>query len=332
MKKIQLNLPGGFDQLQVIECDVPQPRANEVLVRWRATSLNYHDLLVANGTIPVEQHRIPMSDGAGEIVALGEHVEGWSVGDKVMSLFFPNWLDGEPSMDKTKLISGESIDGFALEYSCVAATAITQMPDHMNFVQAATLPCAALTAWRGLFAEGDLKAGESVLIQGSGGMSLFALQFAKAAGATVYATTSDDAKADRLLALGADHVINYKKNADWGKRVAKLSGGVDHVLDIGGPSTLNQSIEAVRIGGHIALIGILGGHTAEMVLPKLFFKHVSLSGIAVGSRAMQIDMVKVINSNKLQPVLDKQFSLGEIALAFKHQLSAQHFGKIVVAI
>ncbi len=332
MKKIVVAKPGGFDNLKVIEVADPTPKHGEVLVRWRATSLNYHDLLVANGSIPVEENRAPMSDGAGEIVALGEGVSGWRIGDKVMSLFFPKWADGQATAAKTGSISGETSDGFAQEMSCVSHDSITHMPQGFSFSEAATLPCAALTAWRGLVVAGQIKAGDKVLIQGSGGMSLFGLQFAKRFGAYVYATTSSEEKAHKLMEMGADKVINYTEDERWGRTVLKDSGGVDHVLDVGGPVTLEHSVEAVGFGGKITLIGILGGTKGAFILPKLFFKHASMHGIAVGSRTMQEDMVRALNVDPIKPVIDRTFAFDELADAFRYQQSGAHFGKIVVEI
>ena len=332
MKSIVVKQPGGLQNLVVRESKDPVPRSGEILVGWHATSLNFHDYLVAIGGIPVPDGRIPMSDGAGEILAVGENVTEWKVGDKVMSLFFPNWLEGHPTLPKTMFVNGETVDGFITEKSCVPATSVTAMPEGYSYAEAATLPCAAATAWRGLMVTGGLQAGDSVLIEGTGGMSVFALQLAKAAGAKVFATTSSEAKAERLKEMGVEAVVNYKKDERWGKTIAKISGGgVDHVLDVGGGSTMKQSIEAVKIGGHISSIGILGnGRKGEITFPKLFFKHIRLIGIAVGSREMQLKMVDAININKIKPIVDKQFSFDQLADAFQYQESGQHFGKIVL--
>lgn len=332
MKIISIKQPGGLEQLEIIEKPDPIPGAGEVLVQWHATSLNFHDYLVAVGGIPVPEGRIPMSDGAGEILAIGEGVTEWKVGDKVMSMFFPHWIEGKPSLKKTMGISGESIDGCMAEKTCLAASAITKIPDGYSYAEAATLPCAGLTAWRGLVVEGRIQPGESVLIEGTGGMSIFGLQIAKAAGAKVYATTSSEEKAERLRSMGAEAVINYKEDTRWGKTINKLTGGgVDHVLDVGGGSTMRQSIEAAAIGGHIVSIGILGGgRKGEITFPKLFFKHLKLSGIAVGSRTMQEEMVRSINVSKFKPIIDKSFKFEELADAFNYQASGAHFGKIVL--
>lgn len=330
MKTYQVAKPGGLENLTIVEKDTPKPKAGEVLVRWRATSLNYHDYLVGVGGIPVADGRVPMSDGAGEVVAVGDGVSCWKTGDKVLSLFFPHWINGKPTTANIQGMSGDTVDGFGSEYSCVDADSLTRMPANLNFEEAATLPCAALTAWRALVVEGGLHAGESVLVQGSGGMSIFALQIAKAAGAYVYATSSSDEKMARLKDLGADEVFNYRTDKEWGKTIAERSGGVDHVLDVGGGSTLKHSIDAVATGGHIALIGILGGTTAEIDMIPLILRHIKLTGLAVGSREMQEKMIAAVETNKIQPVIDKSFTFDELGKAFEYQASGSHFGKITV--
>ena len=330
MKLISV-LPGGLDNLKIEERPDQQPGPGEILVQWHATSLNFHDYLVAIGAIPVPEGRIPMSDGAGEVIATGEGVSQWNVGDKIMSMFFPNWVEGRPTMAKTKAIMGETVDGCMVDKSVVSASSVTAIPQAYTYAEAATLPCAGLTAWRGLVVEGKLKAGDSVLIEGSGGMSILALQIALSAGAKVYATTSSEAKAERLKSLGATAVYNYKEDPKWGKTIFKATGGMDHVLDVGGGSTMNQSIEATRIGGHIASIGILGGgRKGEITFPKLFFKHIRMTGLAVGSRVMQEEMVAAINISQFKPIIDKSFNFDQLADAFKHQASGTQFGKIVV--
>ncbi|MCK9502814.1 MAG: NAD(P)-dependent alcohol dehydrogenase [Porticoccaceae bacterium] len=331
MKVIALKKPGGLDNLVVEERAEPQPKTGEILVRWRASSLNYHDYIVAKGGIPVIHDRIPMSDGAGEVVAVGEGVTQWQPGDKVMSLFYPQWLEGRPGTAKLAALTGETIDGCAVELACLPESAVTAMPVGLTFAEAATLPCAGVTAWRALMVEGGLKAGDTVLVQGTGGMSMIALQLAKAAGAYVFATSSSDDKLERLKALGADELVNYRTDSDWGKTINRLSGGgVDHVLDAGGGATLNQSVEAARVDGKVTLIGILGGRTATVDVPALFFKHLHINGIAVGSAAMQRDLVAAMNVNHIKPVLDRSFPLEALGDAFRYQETNAHFGKIVV--
>lgn len=332
MKAVVVKAPGGLETLEIVERKDPTPGPDEVVVQWKATSLNYHDYLVATGGIPVMNGLIPMSDGAGEIIAVGENAGNWKVGDKVMSMFFPNWRDGKATIRKMMFISGETIDGCIAEKGVVKANSITKMPEGYSFAEAATLPCACLTAWRGLITEGRLKPGEKVLIEGTGGMSVFALQLAKAAGAKVYATTSSDEKAARLKSMGAEAVINYKTDERWGKTINRLTGGgVDHVLDVGGGSTMKQSIEAVAVGGHIASIGILGGgRKGEITFPKLFFKQLKMTGLAVGSRAMQKEMTEAINVSGMKPIIDRSFGFDQLAEAFRYQASGKHFGKIVL--
>lgn len=330
MKSIITN-GGGLDNLKIIESEAPAPKAGEILVHWHATSLNYHDYLVAIGGIKVPDNRIPMSDGAGEVIAVGEGVTKWKTGDKVMSLFFPNWIDGKPTPAKTQAISGESFNGYITEQSTISAESVTKIPNNYTYTEAATLPCAALTAWRGLVTEGNIKPGDKVLIEGTGGMSIFGLQIAKMAGARIFATTSSPAKAERLMAMGAEAVVNYREDERWGRTIFKMTGGIDHVLDVGGGSTMGNSIDAAAFGGNIVAIGILsGGRKGTLTFPKLFFKHLTMKGIAVDSRKSQEDLVAAINNNGFRPVIDKTFAFDELADAFRYQESGQHFGKIVL--
>lgn len=332
MKTIVVNSPGGLDNLKLVTRQSKEPNEGEVKVRWHATSLNYHDYLVAMGNIPVMNNRVPMSDGAGEVIAVGPGVTEWELGDKVMSMFFPAWDDGKASFRKMMMVSGETVDGYLQEESCVHQSHVSAIPEGYSYAEAASLPCAALTAWRGLIVEGRLQAGDSVLIQGTGGVSIFGLQIAKAAGAKVLATTSSEDKAERLLAMGAEQVINYATDTNWGKTISGItSGGVDHVLDVGGGSTMRNSIEACAIGGSIISLGILGnGRKGEITFPKMFFKQLRMTGIAVGSREMQRKMVDSINISKWKPVIDKSFGIDQLADAFKYQESGVHFGKIVL--
>jgi NADPH:quinone reductase-like Zn-dependent oxidoreductase len=303
-------------------------------VRNHATSLNFHDYVVVTGLLPTADGRIPMSDGAGVVEALGAGVSDFKVGDKVMSLFFPNWADGRAdSVEKLGAVPGDMADGFAAQTVTMAASAFTRMPAGYSFEQAATLPCAALTAWRALMVEARVKAGDHVLVQGTGGVSIFALQFARAAGCEVTATSSSDDKLQRLADLGAHHLVNYRETPQWGDKVlaATAGRGVDVVVEVGGPGTLPQSIRAVRMGGHISLIGVLTGISGEVPTAELFQKNAVISGITVGSRAQQLDMVTAIEANAIEPVIDRTFALAELADAFRLQESQQHFGKICLS-
>lgn len=322
----------GLQKLQIEDRPEPELKKGEVLVRWHATSLNYHDYLVAKGAIPVEAGRIPMSDGAGEVVAVSSEQSKWKVGDKVMSLFFPHWLDGPPSFDSIKGVSGETFDGYLSEYAAIHEDSLTRIPNNYTYAQAACLPCAAVTAWHALMELGNCQAGEKVLMEGTGGMSLMAMQIALAKGASVIATSSSAEKAERLKSLGVEAVFNYREDERWGKSIFKhTKGGVDHVLDVGGGSTMNQSVEAVRMGGKIYSIGILGnGRKGSLTFPKLFFKFIQINGIAVGSRAMQERMVDFFEQHKIQPIIDQSFAFNEIVDAFRYQESGKHFGKIVL--
>lgn len=323
----------GSSKIVIEERDAPRPAAGEVLVRVHASSLNFHDFAVISGMIRTPDGRIPMSDGAGEVVEVGAGVTQWRVGDRVLSTFFPGWSAGSPSLARLGGVPGDNADGFAAELVAAPASALTPMPRDWSYEEAATLPCAALTAWRAVFVEAQIKPGDIVLTQGSGGVSIFALQFAKAAGATVIATSSSDEKLARLKALGADHLINYKTTPDWGRAAVELSGGgVDLVVEIGGSGTLTQSLHAARIGGHVSMIGVLTGVSGEVPTALLMSKNIRLQGITVGSRQDQLDMIAAIDANGLRPVIDSTFPLDRLAEAFGHQISQAHFGKICVSI
>jgi NADPH:quinone reductase-like Zn-dependent oxidoreductase len=334
MKVAAVKKPGGPGNLIIEDRADPKPGRGEILVRVRASSLNYHDFAVVMGAIPTPDGRIPMSDGAGEVVAVGEGTSKFKVGDKVLSLFFPGWHSGTPLISGFGGVPGDGADGFGAELVAAPETAFSRMPEGYSFEEAATLPCAALTAWRALMVEARIKPGDWVLTQGTGGVSIFALQFAKAAGARVIATSSSDEKLKRLKALGADHLINYKDTPAWGKKAKELTGGrgVDEVVEIGGPGTLAQSIAASRMGGHISLIGVLTGVSGEVPTAALFSMNITLAGITVGSAMMQEDMISAIEANGIKPVLDQTFPLAKIADAFAHQASQKHFGKIIVSI
>lgn len=329
MKTCFVKAPCSTDNIIFENRGDPAPGERQVLVRWHAASLNFHDYLVVSGAIPqTGEGVIPLSDAAGEVVALGPGVTRWAVGDKVMSTFFCDWVDGIANPAVTARVAGDSCDGYACELSAVDEHSITAIPETYSYVEAATLPCAGLTAWRSLFEDCNLQPGDKVLIEGSGGVSIFALQFAKAYGATVYATSSSDEKLQKMKALGADFLINYKKEANWGQKVFELSaGGVDHALDVGG-TTLNQSIAACRTSGNVSSIGLLSGMAAEVDITQMLYKQIQIKSVMVGSRRMQEDMVQAINVRGIKPIVDTKFKLEEIAEAFQYQLDNKHFGKI----
>lgn len=334
MKAIRLRHPAGLDNLKHEDMAAPgDPGPGEIRVRLRASSLNFHDYIVVVGGIPTPDGRIPMSDGAGEVLAVGPGVTDFAVGDAVVSTFFPNWLDGAPIPGGFAGVPGDGADGYAREEVIAPATSFTRQPAGYSHAEAATLTCAGLTAWRALVVEGQMKAGDTVLVQGTGGVSIFALQFAKAAGATVIATSSSGEKLERLKELGADHLINYKETPNWGEAAARLTGGgVDHVVEIGGAGTFPESITAARIGGHISLIGVLAGYAGPIPTVQIMGKQQRVIGITVGTRRQQQDMIRAIEANRIRPVISDHFPLARLGDAFRHQESGKHFGKIVVDI
>ena len=334
MKQIQLSKPGGLENLKLTDTENPSPKDNEVLLKVHASSLNYHDLMVALGLIPTEDKRVPLSDAAGEILEVGKDVSKWAVGDKVMSMCFPNWVSGPPKYDLLSFI-GDNQDGYATELISIPESAITKIPSNLNFKEAATLPCAGLTAWRALVDEGRLKSGETVLVQGTGGVSVFALQLAKTFGATVIATSSSEEKLEKLKSLGADHLINYKAHPEWGKEVLKITNneGVDHVVEVGGAGTFSESVRCTKLAGHIALIGVLSGPSvSEIILPRIFLKQIRLSGIAMANQDSQIAMIDYLEKNEIKPEISDSFDLKDLGAAFQHQIDNKHFGKISIDI
>ena len=334
MKQIQLSKPGGLENLKLTDAENPSLKDNEVLLKVHASSLNYHDLMVALGLIPTEDKRVPLSDAAGEILEVGKDVSKWSIGDKVMSMCFPNWVSGPPKYDLLSFI-GDNQDGYATELISIPESAITKIPNNLNFKEAATLPCAGLTAWRALVDEGRLKSGETVLVQGTGGVSVFALQLAKTFGATVIATSSSEEKLGKLKSLGADHLINYKAHPEWGKEVLKITNneGVDHVVEVGGAGTFSESVRCTKLAGHIALIGVLSGPSvSEIILPRIFLKQIRLSGIAMANQDSQIAMIDYLEKNEIKPEISDSFDLKDLGAAFQHQIDNKHFGKISIDI
>ncbi|MEQ1606627.1 MAG: NAD(P)-dependent alcohol dehydrogenase [Pyrinomonadaceae bacterium] len=327
----------GIDKLTLTKREKPEPGPNEILVRLRAASLNYRDVMVVTGTYNprMKVPAVPLSDGAGEVVAVGESVMKWNVGDRVMPLFAQQWFDGETSEEKrrTSLGAGSKWDGVLREYASFNEESVVKIPDHLSFEEASTLPCAAVTAWNALTVSGNVKAGDTVLTLGTGGVSIFAIQIAKLFGARVIATSGTDEKIERLKALGADETINYKTREDWDEVVLELTDkkGVDHVIEVGGGGTLGRSLTSVRLGGHVAMIGALSGPAGFNPI-SVFMKAVRLQGIFVGSRKMLEDLNKAIAVNQLRPVVDRVFEFTEAREALKYMESGSHFGKIVIRI
>ncbi len=332
---VRCGAPASLDSLTPGTMDDPgQPGPGEIRVRLQASSLNYHDFAVVAGMIPTAEGRIPMSDGAGVVEAVGEGVTGFKPGDLAVSIFFPDWLDGAAPSSAFTRVPGDGIDGYAREAVVVPQHWFTRVPAGYSAAEAATLTCAGLTAWRALFVDNAIRPGQTVLVQGTGGVSVFALQFAKAAGARVIATSSSDAKLERMKALGADELINYKETPAWGMKALELTGGtgVDCVVEIGGAGTLDQSMMATRVGGHVALIGVLAGFAGPVQTALLMAKNLRVQGLTVGSRAQQLAMIAGIEANGIRPVISDHFPLASLADAFRHQAANAHFGKIVVDI
>jgi NADPH:quinone reductase-like Zn-dependent oxidoreductase len=334
MKVYELQSNAGIEALKLGERPEPKPRAGEVLIRIKATSLNYRDLMVAQGTYgsKLQYPLIPLSDGAGEVVALGEGVTRVKQGDRVAGIFFPEWIYGQLTRQKMKSDLGATIDGMLAEYVVLHQDGLVILPEHLSDEEGATLPCAAVTAWHALVTKGNIKAGESVLLLGTGGVSIFALQFAKLHGAKVIITSSSDEKLERAKKLGADETINYKTYPDWEKKVYELSDriGVDHVVEVGGAATLPKSLQAVRIGGRISLIGVLSGRGEKVDPLPILFKSLTVQGIYVGSREMFEAMNQVISQHQIKPVIDKVFPFAEAHQAYRYLESKAHFGKVVI--
>ena len=334
MKAFEIQNKFGLDSLTLTERPDPKPSYGQVLIKLRSLSLNYRDLMVVKGwynpKLPLPL--IPFSDGVGEAVAVGEGVTRVKSGDRVAGIFFQKWLAGELTAEKAESALGGAIEGMLAEYVVLHEDGVVHVPEHLTDEEAASLPCAAVTAWNALFSSGGLKAGDTVLIQGTGGVSIFALQFALLAGARVIATSSSDEKLERVLQLGASDGINYKQTPDWSKKVRELTAGdgVDYVVEVGGAGTLTESLRAVRYGGQISLIGVLTGGSAEINTASILMKNVKVQGIYVGSREMFEAMNSAIALHKLHPVCDRVFPFHEAPKALKYMETGSHFGKICI--
>ena len=325
----------GIESLVLVDRGEPQVKPNEVLVKFHAASLNYRDLMFVKGVYNPKARlpAVPFSDGSGEVVAVGANVKMWKVGDRVCTIFTQGWLEGRLSIEKRRTTLGAGdLDGVLREYGAFDENGLIEIPQHLSFDEASTLPCAAVTAWNALVVSGSLKAGDVVLTLGTGGVSIFALQFAKMHGARVIVTSSSDQKLAKAKELGADEIINYKKILDWDNEVLRLTNriGVDHVVEVGGAGTLSKSLNSVRIGGHVAVIGVLAG-AGEFDPRGVLMKAVRMQGILVGSRRMFEEMNNAIEGNGLKPVIDKMFAFKDASEALRYMESGSHFGKIVVS-
>lgn len=324
----------GLDALTLVERPQPQPKAGQILVKMKTASLNYRDLLVAKGAYDPKSVKsiVPLSDGAGEVVAVGEGVTRIKIGDRVAGIFMQSFISGELTSEKANSALGGAIDGVLAEYVVFDEQGVVKIPAHLSDEEAATLPCAAVTAWNAMIAEGQIKAGDTVLLQGTGGVSLFGLQFAKMMGARVILTSSSDEKLDRAISLGADVGINYKNTPDWDEKVWNLTDGrgVDLVVEVGGSGTLSKSLRAVRYGGKVAMIGVLTGIAGDVSTGSILFKHIRVQGIYVGSRDLFEDMNRAISLHQMKPIVDRVFPFHEARAALAYLESGAHFGKIVI--
>jgi NADPH:quinone reductase-like Zn-dependent oxidoreductase len=335
MRAYQLPQAGSIDALVKIDRPTPKPDRRQVLVKVKACSLNFRDLAIVLGKyrMPTRPNVIPLSDGAGEVVEVGRDVTRVKAGDRVAGCFFQRWQGGAPAPDTHASALGGGIDGMLADYALLEEDGVVKLPAHLSLEEGATLPCAAVTAWHALMEHARIMPGQTVLVQGTGGVSIFALQLARLAGAEVIATSSSDEKLARAKALGAAHGVNYKATPDWDKAAVELTGGlgVDHVVEVGGAGTLPHSLRAIRVGGKITLIGVLAG--AGEINPTLIFsRRANVQGISVGSTQMFEAMNRAIAAGRLKPVIDKVFAFDEAPAAYRHLQSAQHFGKVVIRI
>lgn len=322
-----------IEALRVIERDVPKPGPGEVLVRIHAVSLNFRDLLVIEGSRNTKLPLVPLSDAAGEVVETGAGVDGFKPGDRVMSNFVQGWIAGEHPPVASLPTLGGPLDGVLIEYRLFPADGLHKTPDFLSDVEAAALPCAAVSAWNALFVSGRTKPGDTVVVQGTGGVSLFALQFAKLAGARVIATSSSDEKLERVRAMGADDLINYNQIPDWGREVRRLTGsGADLVVEVGGTGTFEQSLEALRNAGQMSFVGFLSGTRPDFDLSQIGMKSIQIRGIRVGNRGSHQDMLRAVAQHRVRPVVGsvRQFEDAVATLAdFK---AGGHFGKVCITI
>jgi len=332
MRRYEVQDSFGLDNLQLVEAPEPDLGPGQVRLRVRACCLNYRDQLMVRGhydpRLPLPF--VPLSDGVAQVVELGAGVSRVAVGDRVCATFSPTWIAGQPDGDAVRLTRGGVLSGMLSEQLVLGEQELVHVPAHLSDVEAATLPCAALTAWSALATYGGVKAGDTVLTLGSGGVSVFALQLARLLGARVIATTSSEAKAERLRALGAETVLRYDQDPRWGRAVRKLTGGVDHVVEVGGAGTITQSLDAVRPGGTVSLIGVLAGVREPVNVLPVLMKQVRVQGILVGHRQGFEAMNRAIAAHKLRPVVDRVFAFTEVRAAFEYLASGAHLGKVCI--
>jgi NADPH:quinone reductase-like Zn-dependent oxidoreductase len=333
MRAFQLPQATGIEALTKVDLPQPKPAHRQVLVKVLACSLNFRDLAIVLGRyrMPTKANVVPLSDGAGEVVEVGPGVTRVKVGDRVAGNFFQRWLGGHASADTQASALGGGIDGMLREHAVLEEDGVVKLPAHLSYQEGACLPCAGVTAWNALVEHGRLIAGQTVLVQGTGGVSMFALQFCKLFGADVIATSSSDAKLERAKKLGAAHGVNYKTTPDWDKAVVEVTGGVgvDQVVEVGGAGTIAKSLGALRLGGKISMIGVLSG-AADLNPMLIMGKRANVQGISVGSTQMFEALNRAIAVARMKPVIDKVFPFEETPAAFRHMQSAQHFGKIVI--
>lgn len=335
MKQWQLGQQPGWQNLQLVEQPEPTPGPGEVLVRLRAASLNYRDLIVVNEQKRFTPDRIPLSDGAGEVAAVGAGVTQWKVGDRVAGTFFRDWQGGRFDMSFHQAALGGSVDGVLRQQAVFPQHGLVRLPADYSFEEGATLPCAGLTAWTALMTRGQFQPGDTALLLGTGGVSIWGLQIVAAAGGRTIITSSSDDKLKRATELGAWETVNYRTTPDWEKEVHRITAkrGVDHLLEVGGPQTLGKSLASVAAGGHIAQIGVLTGFDApQTTLFPLVGKNATMSGIYVGSREDFEQFVRFLDATRIKPVIDRVFDFAEAPAAYQHMESAAHFGKVVITI
>jgi NADPH:quinone reductase-like Zn-dependent oxidoreductase len=324
----------GIDKLALNGTEIPEPRPGEIVMKVHACSLNYRDLMTVTGVynpkLPLP--RVPLSDGAGIVHSVGAGVSAYKVGDRVAAIFMQNWLDGEPDAAKYKGALGGDIDGMAVQYIKLHASGVVKLPDYLSLAQAATLPCAAVTAWSALHKAGGITTGSTVLIQGTGGVSIAALQLAKSMGARVLGTSGSDEKLERAKSLGLDAGVNYKTTPDWAGWAIEQTGGagVDLVIEVGGTGTFAQSMQAARIGGAIAQIGVLSQSDEPMNVRPILIKQLRVQGIYVGSRVDFVALNQALEQTRIEPVIDHEYAMHELPQAFRAMQDASHFGKLVV--